>query len=370
MSQLSRRQISFAPLAGLTLVCVAASQLSGCVVRAGVAVPAPAPVYVAPPPPPPAPAYVAPAPAVDVDVQASEAPPPLPVYDQPPVPGPGYLWAPGYWAWAPAGYYWVPGTWVTPPRVGLLWTPGYWGFVGGVYAFHAGYWGPHVGFYGGVSYGFGYGGVGFAGGRWVGNSFAYNQSVTNVNVTVVHNTYNETVVNNVTVNRVSYNGGAAGVVATPSPQERAYAQEQHVAPTAMQQQHVQQAASNPALLAKNNAGHPSIAATPRPGAFNAPGVVGAHGASTPPPAVAHANGPGAGGNNHAIGGPMGQQNGARAVNPTPAAAATHAQTPGGKPPGGKPPGGQPPKQAAQKAHPQKQEHPKEGGKREPDTAQR
>ena len=218
-------RITFAPLAGLLLLGAAATQLSGCVVRAGVAVPAPPPppAYVAPAPPPAA------EPAAEADLQASEPPPPLPQYEQPPCPVEGYLWTPGYWAWAPGGYYWVPGTWVAPPRVGLLWTPGYWAFVGGVYAFHAGYWGPHVGFYGGVAYGYGYTGVGFAGGRWVGNSFAYNRTVTNVNVTVVHNTYNETVINNnVTVNRVSYNGGAGGVAAAPTAQERMAAQEQHV----------------------------------------------------------------------------------------------------------------------------------------------
>jgi len=271
--------LSLASLTGLLLLSAAATQLTGCVVRAGVAVPAPPP-----------PVYVAP--AAEVDIQANEAPPPLPAYEQPPCPVEGYLWTPGYWAWAPGGYYWVPGTWVAPPHVGLLWTPAYWGFVGGVYVFHAGYWGPHVGFYGGVNYGFGYGGVGFVGGRWVGSSFAYNQSITNVNVTVVHNTYNETVVNNVTVNRVSYNGGAGGLTAAPTAQERMAAQESHVQPTAEQRQHVQQAAANPALLARNNGGRPAIAATPRPSAFNAAGVVGAHGA--PPHATAaYPNGNGA-----------------------------------------------------------------------------
>jgi YXWGXW repeat-containing protein len=330
------------PLAGVALLSAATIPLTGCVVRVvGPPPPPPAPVYVAPPPAPAA--AVADAPPADADMQASEPPPPLPVYEQPPVPGPGYLWTPGYWAWAPAGYYWVPGTWVMPPRVGLLWTPGYWGFVGGVYAFHAGYWGPHVGFYGGVNYGFGYGGVGFAGGRWVGGAFAYNQSVTNVNVTVVHNTYNETVVNNVTVNRVSYNGGAGGVVATPTVQERGYAQEQHLAATPMQRQHFQQAANNPDLLARNNGGHPAIAATPHPGAFNAPGVVGAHGASTPPPhmtpAVANGNRP--------YGGPR-QANGANAP---------HPQSANGKAPAQK--------QKAAKPHPNK-----ENGRREPETALR
>jgi hypothetical protein len=45
----------------------------------------------------------------------------------------------------------------------------------------AGYWGPHVGFYGGINYGFGYGGVGFFGGEWRGGAFAYNTAVMNVN---------------------------------------------------------------------------------------------------------------------------------------------------------------------------------------------
>ena len=283
MSTSRKSPIHTLPLTGVALALSAAALLGGCVEQVRVGPPPPPRVYVAPPPPPPA--YVAP--AVNVEVQANEAPPPLPDYTQPPCPEDGYLWTPGYWAWGGGGYYWVPGTWVQPPQVGVLWTPGYWGFVGGVYAFHAGYWGPHVGFYGGVNYGFGYVGVGFAGGRWAGNSFAYNQSVTNVNVTNIHNTYNQTVVNNITVNKVSYNGGTGGTAAVPTAQEKAAAQEPHVPPTAMQRQHVQEAARNPALAAKANGGHPAIAATPRPGAFNAPGVVGARGSVAPPPA-AHA----------------------------------------------------------------------------------
>src|ERR1700720_334077 len=101
-----------------------------------------------------------------IGVSITVAPPALPVYEQPPVPAPGYLWTPGYWAYGPEGYFWVPGVWVQPPQVGVLWTPGYWGWGGGMYRWNAGYWGPHVGFYGGVNYGFGYGGVGFVGGRW------------------------------------------------------------------------------------------------------------------------------------------------------------------------------------------------------------
>jgi hypothetical protein len=251
-----------------TALAVAGIALAGCVAEVRVAGPPPPAVYVAP--------------AV-VEVQAREAPPPLPDYDQPPCPEDGYLWTPGYWGWGGAGYYWVPGTWVQPPRVGVLWTPGYWGFVGGAYSFHAGYWGPHVGFYGGVNYGFGYVGSGFAGGAWVGNSFSYNRAVANVNVTVIHNTYNTTVINNVTVNKVSYNGGAGGIAVAPTAQEQQFEHEQHVPPTPMQRQHVQQAAQNPGLAARANGGHPTIAATPRPAAFNAPGVVGARGAPRMPP---------------------------------------------------------------------------------------
>jgi hypothetical protein len=238
--------------------------LTACVAQVGIAGPPRATYY---------------APAPEVAVQIREAPPPLPDYAQPPCPEDGYLWTPGYWAWGGADYYWVPGTWVQPPLVGVLWTPGYWGFVGGVYAFHAGYWGPHVGFYGGVNYGFGYTGIGFAGGAWQGNRYSYNRAVTNVNVTIVHNTYNTTVINNVTVNKVSYNGGAGGIAAAPSAQERQFAREQHTPPTGMQQQHMQQAARNPALFARANGGHPAIAATARPAAFNGPGVIGARGAN-------------------------------------------------------------------------------------------
>ena len=79
-----------------------------------------------------------------VFVSVTIAPPALPVYVQPPMPAPGYMWTPGYWAWD-GSYYWVPGTWVMAP-VGLLWTPGYWGWANGVYAWNAGYWARTWGF--------------------------------------------------------------------------------------------------------------------------------------------------------------------------------------------------------------------------------
>ncbi len=202
------------------------------------------------------------------------APPELPVYVQPPLPGPGYIFTPGYWAYGDAGYYWVPGTWVRPPSVGLLWTPAYWGWNNGVYVFNAGYWGPHVGFYGGINYGFGYGGVGFEGGFWRGGVFSYNAAVNNFGGVHVTNVYTKTVVN-VTNVHVSYNG-PGGVTARPTPEEASYMHEQHVPPTPEQTQHFQAAAHNRALLASANGGHPAITATPRPGEFHAAAAPGAH----------------------------------------------------------------------------------------------
>src|SRR5215467_2816715 len=71
-----------------------------------------------------------PASRAQVLVSVTVAPPPLPVYVQPGIPGPNYMWVPGYWAWDFDDYYWVPGTWVLAPAPGLLWTPGYWAWGG------------------------------------------------------------------------------------------------------------------------------------------------------------------------------------------------------------------------------------------------
>jgi WXXGXW repeat (2 copies) len=212
-----------------------------------------------------------------VGISVAIAPPALPVYVQPPIPAPGYLWTPGYWAYGPAGYYWVPGTWVQPPSVGVLWTPGYWGWGGGGFFFHAGYWGPTVGFYGGINYGFGYGGVGYGGGYWANGAFNYNRSVNNLSNTHITNVYNRSVTVNRTTN-VSYNGGAGGTTAQPTPAELAAARQPHVAPTPAQVQHQQAASTNRALLASVNHGNPPIAATRRPGDFTGRGVVAARGA--------------------------------------------------------------------------------------------
>src|SRR6266850_7145379 len=126
---------------------------------------------------------------VSVNIQVGFPPPELPVYEQPPIPGDGYLWNPGYWAWSAddEDYYWVPGTWVLVPQPGFLWTPGYWAAVGAVFIWHVGYWGPHVGFYGGVNYGYGYLGHGYEGGYWEGSRLYYNRNVNNISTTNITN---------------------------------------------------------------------------------------------------------------------------------------------------------------------------------------
>ena len=223
---------------------------------------------------------------IGVGISVSFGPPAIPIYAQPVLPGPGYIWTPGYWAYSDdGGYYWVPGTWVLAPQPGFLWTPGYWGWEGGAFFWHVGYWGPRIGFYGGINYGFGYFGVGFQGGRWENGQFFYNRAVNNVNVTNVTNVYNTTVINN-TENRVSYNGGEGGVNARPTAEEQAAESERHIPPVAEQTQHEAAARSNPQQFAAANHGKPPVAATPKPGALNDRGVVQAKQAGAPynPPA--------------------------------------------------------------------------------------
>src|SRR5271166_2216541 len=217
-----------------------------------------------------------------IGISVRIGPPALPVYEQPLCPGDGYLWTPGYWAYAD-DYYWVPGTWVLAPEIGFLWTPGWWGWGGGGFLFNEGYWGPHIGFYGGINYGFGYFGHGYEGGRWDNGHFFYNREVNNVNVTVIHNVYN-TRITNINETRVSYNGGQGGINARPTSQEEAATRERHIPPVAAQNEHIQAARGNQELRASANHGRPPIAATPKAADFRTevkPATSAAH--YNPPP---------------------------------------------------------------------------------------
>jgi hypothetical protein len=198
----------------------------------------------------------------DAAAQADQAPPPLPDYDQPPLPGDGYIWTPGYWAWSPdAGYYWVPGAWVMPPYEGALWTPSWWGFHGGSYFFFSGYWGPYVGYYGGINYGFGYIGRGYEGGYWHGNRFQYNRNVNIIRINI-GNVYSHPV--QAQAARFSYNG-PGGARLRPAPAElNAMRQPHRVAPMSAQVQMQRDAQQNRAQFANQNHGRPTAVVAPRP----------------------------------------------------------------------------------------------------------
>jgi hypothetical protein len=213
------------------------------------------------------PQYVAPAAAtIDNDGgYASYAPPPIPSYAQPELAVPDEIWQPGYWAWGPYGYFWVPGTWVEPPQTGYYWTPGYWRANNTSYAWSPGFWAIAVGFYGGVNYGYGYGGHGYDGGRWHGRRFEYNTYVTHVNTRIVRNVYvNKTIIVNNDTTRVSYNGGAHGVQAKPSTRELQVSHQSHINVTPAQLQHLRVAEQDRNMLATVNHDRPPVVAVARP----------------------------------------------------------------------------------------------------------
>ena len=194
-----------------------------------------------------------------IGISVRIAPPELPVYEQPMCPGDGYIWTPGYWAWADDDYYWAPGTWVMPPEVGDLWTPGYWGWGGAGFMFNAGYWGPSVGFYGGIDYGYGYFGNGYDGGRWDNGHFFYNTSLNRVDANVIHDVYNTRV--NERVNRVSFNGGSGGISARATAGEEATARGRHTPAVSAQTQQAWSARNNPQQRFSANHGAPPVTAT-------------------------------------------------------------------------------------------------------------
>jgi WXXGXW repeat (2 copies) len=200
------------------------------------------------------------------DEQASEPPPPLPIYEQPPAPEPDYLWTPGYWAWANEGYYWVPGCWVAAPYRGALWTPGYWAFVGSNYRFHHGFWGLHIGFYGGVNYGFGYFGHGYYGGYWDNDHFRYNTAVNRIDRNRIPYVYARDVPVNYrrADNHVSFDGGRGGLHERPLAAEIEVLHERRNAPMQSQIQIQREAGQNRQQFFNQNRGRPGMAVAARP----------------------------------------------------------------------------------------------------------
>ena len=162
-----------------------------------------------------------------VGISIGIAPPPIPIYEQPYAPAAGYIWTPGYWAYD-SGYYWVPGVWILPPRDRIPLDPRILGLQRAAITSSTKATGARrVGFYGGINYGYGYGGHGYYGGRWAGNTFRYNTAVTRVNTSVIHNTYvNNQVVRN-TGSRASFNG-PGGTTAKATAKEQAAAKAERI----------------------------------------------------------------------------------------------------------------------------------------------
>ena len=74
-------------------------------------------------------------------VGASFGPPPPPRYGVIGVaPGPGYIWADGYYNRAGNGWVWVAGRWARPPRGRSAWVRPEWRQEHGNWRFHRGYW--------------------------------------------------------------------------------------------------------------------------------------------------------------------------------------------------------------------------------------
>lgn len=199
-------------------------------------------------------------PAPGQEYEADQPPPPLPEYAQPVATRLNAIWTPGYWQHSPNGYYWVPGAYVAPPYPEALWTPGYWAGDGPHYRFHPGFWGRHVGYYGGIPYGGGYPGRGYNGGYWRGGRFFYNQAVNRIDSNAIPYVYNQPEPGYPGV-RVSYNG-PGGASLLPIVAELIALHEEHEHPLRTQYELERRAALRRGQFYGMNFGRPEIYMTP------------------------------------------------------------------------------------------------------------
>lgn len=76
--------------------------------------------------------------AAQISVYINIAPPTL-LHEVVPIVSPGYIWAPGYWAWNVDRYIWVRGRSIAQ-RDGYRWAPDHWEQRGTVYYRNPGRW--------------------------------------------------------------------------------------------------------------------------------------------------------------------------------------------------------------------------------------
>lgn len=67
-------------------------------------------------------------------------PPPAPYAAMGYAPGPGFVWAAGFWDLRGGRWVWSEGRWMRPPRGHGVWVHPYWESHGRGYRFHRGYW--------------------------------------------------------------------------------------------------------------------------------------------------------------------------------------------------------------------------------------
>jgi hypothetical protein len=79
--------------------------------------------------------------AAAIDVYITAAPPTAPAEAQPPG-RPGYVWAPGYYAYRGTNYVWIRGEFIAA-RPGYIWVADRWEEDRGRYRYHPGHWSRH-----------------------------------------------------------------------------------------------------------------------------------------------------------------------------------------------------------------------------------
>ena len=75
-------------------------------------------------------------------VQTPPPPPAAQVEVVPAMPGPGYVWVPGHWAWRGPrrGYVWIGGHYAIPAQPNYVWIPGTWAPSTQGYVWVEGHW--------------------------------------------------------------------------------------------------------------------------------------------------------------------------------------------------------------------------------------
>ena len=75
-----------------------------------------------------------------VGIYIGRTPPPMRYEVEGPMPGPGYVWTEGYWAWGDGRYEWRRGAWQRPPYEGAYWSHPHYDHYQQGWAVHEGHW--------------------------------------------------------------------------------------------------------------------------------------------------------------------------------------------------------------------------------------